>query len=143
MKQFITDIMHGPYSLIQGLWVTLKNLLSPAVTLQYPKQRQQMSARYRGMVELKSDKCIMCMQCIKVCPVACLHLTFKMNEETKKKVLETFRYEAQLCCFCGFCEEVCPTSAIFLNKDYEVALIDDRSVLNIDLMKGYQDVAWH
>lgn len=142
MIQYFTDIFTGIWSLILGMSVTLKNLCSRAVTLQYPKQREAMTARYRGMVELRKEKCIMCNQCVKICPDACLHLKFSVGED-KKRVLESFRYEAQLCCFCGFCEEVCPTQAIFMNKDYEVAVIDDRKLLNVDLLKGYDGLDWY
>jgi formate hydrogenlyase subunit 6/NADH:ubiquinone oxidoreductase subunit I len=94
------------------------------------------------MVELRKEKCIMCMQCVKICPGSCLHLKFSVGGDTKR-VLESFGYASQLCCFCGFCEEVCPTQAIFMNKDYEVAVIDDRKLLHVDLLKGYDGLSWY
>jgi len=136
------EIMQGVWSLILGLSVTLRNLCSRAVTLQYPKRRAQMTDRFRGMAELNKEKCIMCMQCVKICPDACFAIKFNVGED-KKKVLESFTYDAQLCCFCGFCEEACPTKAIYMNKDYETAVIDSRKPLKVDLIKGYDGLAWY
>ncbi|MDP8261979.1 MAG: NADH-quinone oxidoreductase subunit I [Candidatus Ancaeobacter aquaticus] len=142
MIQYIGNIIKGIWSLLLGLSVTVKNLFSHAVTLQYPKERQKMTDRFRGLVELNKEKCVSCMQCVKICPDGCLAIKATVGED-KKKVLESFVYDAALCCFCGFCEEVCPTKAIYMNKDYEVAVIDDRSLLTVDLMKGYEGVSWH
>ena len=132
MRKYFQNIITGGISLITGLSVTFKNIFIPRITLQYPKQKQAMTERYRGLVDLRKEKCIVCSQCVRICPTACLNLASKLTED-KKKVIESFKYQMELCCFCGLCEQVCPASAVYLNKIYEVAVYS-RDDLKIDLL---------
>ncbi len=127
----------GFLSLLIGMKVTIKNFFSPSVTLNYPLQKKTMTANFRGMVDLKPEACVICYQCIKICPVAALDLTHKqvVVEEKKKNEITKFTYNAELCCYCGLCDEICPTDAIFMNKLYEVSAYSHDQILNIDLMK--------
>lgn len=140
MIKLIKDLFVGSLSLIKGLIVTLKNNFEPATTVQYPTQKLAMNERFRGLVDLTPEKCIVCQQCVKICPTACLALTSKLTPE-KKKALETFTYNIELCCFCGLCQQTCPTSAVFMNKIYEVTTYD-RKQLTIDLLNPDKYVAW-
>jgi NADH-quinone oxidoreductase subunit I len=126
-------------SLVKGLAVTLKYVFKPAVTLQYPTQKQPMTDRFRGLVGLRPEKCIVCCQCAKICPTACLAITSK--QEDKKKTLETFRYNMELCCFCGLCAQVCPTSAIIMTDIYEIGVYD-RKKLDINLLDAKKYDEW-
>jgi NADH-quinone oxidoreductase subunit I len=122
------------YSIFKGFKVTFKNVFRKSVTLNYPINKRTMSSRFRGMVDLYPQKCVICYQCIKICPTACLDLGHKVLEDNKTKNITKFVFNAELCCFCGLCEEICPTDAIFLNKMYEVSYFEHKDVNNIDLM---------
>ena len=139
MIKFLKEAAIGALSLAKGLAITLKYTLKPAVTLQYPSEKRPMVERYRGLVDLIPEKCIKCYQCVKICPTACLSITHK--EIDKKKVLETFRYNMELCCFCGLCSQVCPTSAVIMNKIYEISVYD-RNKLYIDLLNPGRYDEW-
>ncbi len=123
----------GCYSLYKGFKVTFKNTFKRSVTLNYPIVKKPMSSRFRGMVDLYPDKCVICYQCIKICPTAALDLEHKTLEDNKTKNITKFAFNAELCCFCGLCEEICPTDAIYLNKMYEVSYFDHNEVRHIDL----------
>ena len=129
----------GAWSLIKGLAVTMKYVFRPAVTLQYPTEKQPMSERFRGLVGLHPEKCIVCLQCMKMCPTACLAITHKL--EDKKKTLETFKYNMELCCFCGLCAQVCPTGAIVMTDIYEISVYD-RKKLDINLLDAKKYDEW-
>ena len=43
--------------LVKGLGVTFKTMLQPAVTVQYPKEREEPVARARGVIALKEENC--------------------------------------------------------------------------------------
>lgn len=141
MKTYVKNLIFGPLSLIKGLGVTFKNLRSHAVTLQYPTQKQPMTPRFRGLVDLHPQKCIMCYQCVKICPTGCLSVAHKELPE-KKKVLERFTYNMEFCCFCGLCDQVCPTKAIYMNKIYEIALYEDHEQLIINLLDPEKYNEW-
>jgi len=141
MKKQIKNLISMPVSLIKGLVVTFKNLKSKAVTVQYPTQKLQMMDRYRGLVDFDPKKCILCYQCVKICPTGCLSITHKDSIE-KKKTIESFKYNMEFCCFCGLCEQVCPTKAVFMNKIYEVASYDHEELcINLLDPKKYDEWA--
>ena len=124
-------------SILIGMKVTLKNLFARSVTLNYPIVKQPMKKKFRGMVDLIPKDCVICYQCIKICPVAALDLAYKQEtamDGKKTKDITKFTYNAELCCFCGLCEEICPTDAIYLNQMYEVSTYSHDGILNIDLM---------
>lgn len=125
----------GIVSILKGLLVTGRNIFRKPVTFQYPQQRPKMTDSFRGLVDLVPEKCICCLQCVKICPTAALDLEFTTNAETKKRVIKTFIFNAELCCFCGLCAEVCPTSAIIKDKNFEVACYDRVDLVGIDLLK--------
>lgn len=62
-------------------------------------------------------------------------------QEDKKRTLERFDYTMELCCFCGLCEQVCPKSAIYMNKLYEVTAYS-RDKLHIDLLNPDKYAEW-
>ncbi|MDO8663150.1 MAG: NADH-quinone oxidoreductase subunit I [Candidatus Omnitrophota bacterium] len=140
MKNYFKRLIFGPIDLIKGLIVTFRNLITPAITLQYPTQKQAMTQRYRGLIDLYPVKCIMCSQCVKICPTNCLALTHKEGPD-KKKELESFKYKMELCCFCGLCAQVCPTAALYMNKIYEIAT-SNRKELEINLLNPDKYAEW-
>lgn len=121
-----------------GMKVTLKSIFAPSVTLNYPRKKQAMKNNFRGMVDLVPPACVICYQCIKICPTAALELSHKqtVGADNKKKLeITRFDFNAELCCFCGLCEEICPTDAIFLNKMYEASAYSHDQLIRIDLMR--------
>lgn len=125
-------------SLIRGLAVTAKYLCRPAVTLQYPRQRWVAPARYRGRVSLRPHKCISCQMCARACPNYSLEVKYNVGEDKKRK-LSGFTYHLDTCLFCGLCVEPCPTSAIFMNHEYELSVYE-RGKLVMDLTEVDRDV---
>lgn len=53
MRRYFSDLGTGFVSLIKGMVITFKNIFSPIITLQYPKEKQAMTPRYRGLVDLR------------------------------------------------------------------------------------------
>jgi len=140
MINYLKKIILGIINLIKGLAVTFKYLISPAITLQYPTKKQPMAERFRGLVDLDLNKCILCQQCAKICPTDCLLITFEDSPEKKKKFKE-FKYKIELCCFCGLCAQACPTAAIYMNKIYEIATFGRRELL-INLLDPEKYAQW-
>lgn len=115
--------------LIKGLAVTFfyqhpKNIY----TEQYPKERPMVAERFRGAPRLNNNPetnetlCIACNLCALACPENLIVVGWERDEATRRKVLTTFTYDLSRCMFCGCCEDACPTDALELSQDFELAL---------------------
>jgi len=107
-----------------GLYITAQHLFRKKFTVQYPEQRIDIDPGYRGKISLlfepgtNADICISCQQCAKICPVECIHIVPKVDENKKRKV-GTFDVDLSKCLFCGMCEGVCPEFCIVLDPVYD------------------------
>jgi NADH-quinone oxidoreductase subunit I len=103
--------------------VTMKNLTRKKVTYAYPDVPLKMPDRFRGVQHLIPDKCIVCNQCVRICPTQCITLTGKPNPDPEKrvKVLDTYDINFEICILCDLCTEVCPTEAIVMTNNFELA----------------------
>ncbi|MDR2512678.1 MAG: NADH-quinone oxidoreductase subunit I [Puniceicoccales bacterium] len=116
--------------IIGGLRVTLRNLLRPKVTLEYPEQRAILPLRYRGAPTLVRDatgreKCVSCQLCEFVCPPKAIRITPGAVLESApdahvEKAPASFEINMLRCIFCGLCQEVCPEAAIHLQKHFSI-----------------------
>ncbi len=126
MSGYFTDLLEGGESLISGLAVTLRAMVSPVVTVQYPREKIEITPNYRGHIELTSDgdnaiKCIACGMCERSCPSNCITLTTEKREGEKKKTLTSFMLDFTKCSLCGICCESCPAGAIRYSDEYNLA----------------------
>ena len=60
--------------LLTGLGVTFRTMMKPAVTVQYPHEREDPPARARGVIALKEENCTVCMLCARQCPDWCIYI---------------------------------------------------------------------
>ena len=109
----------------KGLMQTLKQMMRPRVTMEYPEVKFEPPASYRGRPVLVQDKdnverCVACGLCSRVCPALAIEVRAAETELEKERYPEKFEINMLRCIFCGFCEEVCPEEAIVMSKDYEL-----------------------
>ncbi len=114
--------------LLKGLWVTFRSQHPKNIyTEQYPKDRPLVAERYRGAPRLNDHPetgetlCIACNLCALACPEQLIVVGWERDEGTRRKVLTTFTYDLSRCMFCGLCEDACPTDALELTQDFELA----------------------
>ena len=106
-----------------GLWVTLKAMFAPKVTVFYPEEKTPQSPRFRGLHALRrypngQERCIACKLCEAVCPALAITIDSDVADDGSRR---TTRYDIDLfkCIYCGFCEEACPVDAIVETRIHE------------------------
>ena len=117
--------------IVGGLKITMKNMLKPPVTLEYPDERPEIPTGYRGVPTLVKDpngreKCVSCQLCEFVCPPKAIRITpgeIAEDSETAhvEKAPREFEINMLRCIYCGYCQEVCPEEAIFLQDIYSLS----------------------
>ncbi len=143
MNHYFSEIFTGGKSLLVGLGVTFKALTSPVVTVQYPREKIDISPNMRGHIDLIKDsetgqhRCIVCGLCMKNCPCGAIVLKGEKQEGVKGKVLTIFNLDFSKCSLCGLCVESCKKSAIDFSDEYELAAFS-REAFNFDLLKRVQ-----
>jgi NADH-quinone oxidoreductase subunit I len=127
MMSYFKEIAVGFWSLLAGMAVTIRYFVKPIVTVQYPREKIQMSPRYRGYPQLLIDpetqthKCIACEMCARMCPSQLITVEGAKFPGEKQKRATKYVHEHQYCSLCGLCTEVCPTSALEYSQDYRLA----------------------
>jgi NADH-quinone oxidoreductase subunit I len=149
IKEYFVSIFKGFYSLIKGMEVTGKELVTPKVTEQYPENRATLHIpeRFRATLELiyvdGYHKCIACGSCERNCPNQTISITKRMVEQPdgkKKMKLDKYMYDLGSCTFCGLCVQVCPTNAIRFSNDFEQAVFTrDKLVKRLNYLPEKDD----
>jgi NADH-quinone oxidoreductase subunit I len=128
----VTQPKRAPFGvgLLKGLGVTIKTMMRPASTQQYPHVRPELPPRTRGVIALMDENCTVCMLCARECPDWCIYID--SHKETvppakeggrarTRNVLDRFAIDFSLCMYCGICVEVCPFDALFWSPEFEYA----------------------
>jgi len=114
--------------LVKGLGITLKTMLKPAVTVQYPHVKEAPAPRARGVIALKEENCTVCMLCARSCPDWCIYIEGHKTKAPPRRaggkprtvqLLDRFDIDYALCMYCGICVEVCPFDALFWSPEFE------------------------
>ena len=116
MIAYVRDIGLGFLSILVSMGVTLRHLFTPALTVQYPKERRRLPLRSLNRhvltIELATGKlkCTACDACAKICPTRCITIVGAGKGKERHPV--EFVIDHNLCMYCNLCVEVCPFDAI-------------------------------
>jgi len=139
MIKYISEIIKGIISLMQGLGVTLKHAFRKPITMQYPEVKADLPVRVRGRLvmpldpEKNDNRCTACNLCVKACPNMSITTEKVMEEGKPKPKAAKYNYNLATCMFCNLCVEACPFGAIIMSEEYELAT-QNKSDLMIDLV---------
>lgn len=110
--------------ILNGMRITISQIFRPKFTRQYPEERWNPPASFRGrpvLVEEQGvERCVACGLCARVCPALAIEVQGSETELLKERYPVRFEINMLRCIFCGFCEEVCPEEAIVMSQDYEL-----------------------
>ena len=126
MMTYFKEIATGFWSLLAGMAVTIRYFVKPVVTVQFPRQKIQMSPRYRGYPQFILDpdtqthRCIACEMCSRICPSQLITVEGAKFPGEKQKRGTKYIHEHYYCSLCGLCVEVCPTTALEFSREYKL-----------------------
>ena len=125
------DVFGAGSAIIKGMGVTLKEMMSPTVTENYPDEPAKLQERFRGKHVLQRDengleKCVACFLCAAACPANCIYIEAEENTEKVRisggeRYASVYNIDYNRCIFCGFCVEACPTDAITHGHEFELS----------------------
>ncbi|HTP05550.1 MAG TPA: NADH-quinone oxidoreductase subunit NuoI [Nitrospirota bacterium] len=109
----------------QGMALTLKTMLTPAITRQYPTFKRKPIPGSRGLHAMRRDEsgagaCIGCGLCEAVCPSKAITVVTSEGPE-HDKLVNSYELDLLRCVFCGFCIDACPVSAILQTPEFELS----------------------
>jgi NADH-quinone oxidoreductase subunit I len=131
MGSKINEILGSAAAIAKGMGITLKEMMSPTITEDYPDAPPKFQERYRGTHVLQRDengreKCVACFLCSANCPSNCIYIEAAENTETARisggeRYASVYNIDYSRCIFCGYCVEACPTDAITHSHGFEQA----------------------
>ena len=123
---YFKEILEGGWSLVEGMRVTVKRLVRPVVTVQYPRKRLPLSPAYRGHIEFKrfaetgTHRCIACGTCQRTCPSGVIKVQGAKEHANKPKVATHYLIDYSRCSLCGLCVDCCPTQTLEFSKEFQL-----------------------
>lgn len=127
MWKYLNENISGSWSLLVGMWITLRQTLIRPVTVNYPYEHLRMTDQFRGHVDLIRNEetgepnCVVCMACQKACPSDCIRIEGHKLEGAKHRIPTLFMLDYTTCSLCGLCVESCKFNALKFSKEYNLA----------------------
>jgi NADH-quinone oxidoreductase subunit I len=140
MWNYLKENITGSWSLLVGMWITVRHTLRRPVTVNYPYESLRMTDRFRGHVELiRNDEtgepnCVVCMACEKACPSKCIQVEGVKPEGAKRRHPTRFLLDFTTCSLCGLCVESCKFNALKFSREYNLASLRKEDY-QIDLLE--------
>ena len=109
----------------KGMFLTLKYMFKPRMTINYPFEKGPLSPRFRGEHALRrypngEERCIACKLCEAICPAQAITIEAEPRDDGSRR---TTRYDIDMtkCIYCGLCQEACPVDAIVEGPNMDFA----------------------
>ncbi|MCL2455637.1 MAG: NADH-quinone oxidoreductase subunit NuoI [Micrococcales bacterium] len=116
---------------IAGFGVSFGNMFRPSVTEQYPREPANVKPRFHGRHQLNRhpdglEKCIGCELCAWACPADAIYVEAADNTPEEQyspgeRYGRVYQINYLRCILCGYCIEACPTRALTMTNDFELA----------------------
>ncbi|MCL8023797.1 NADH-quinone oxidoreductase subunit NuoI [Nocardioides bruguierae] len=146
---------------VAGFGVTFRTMFRKVVTEQYPFQKEPTAPRFHGRHQLNRwpdglEKCVGCELCAWACPADAIYVEGASNSDVPdedgasqrfspgERYGRVYQINYLRCILCGLCIEACPTRALTMTNEYELAddnradLIYEKSDLLAPLLPGME-----
>ena len=118
---------------IRGFWVTFSTMFKKPNTENYPEQKDKYppKPRFHGRHQLNRhpdglEKCVGCELCAWACPADAILVEGADNTDEERfspgeRYGRVYQINYLRCNFCGLCIEACPTRALTMTNEFELA----------------------
>jgi NADH-quinone oxidoreductase subunit I len=165
-KQGTPSLKEQFWDPVAGFGVTFRTMFRKVVTEQYPKEKFPTAPRFHGRHQLNRwpdglEKCIGCELCAWACPADAIYVEGAENSDEPtvdadgntvqsgrfspgERYGRVYQINYLRCILCGLCIEACPTRALTMTNEYELAddnrssLIYEKSDLLAPLLPGME-----
>ncbi len=113
----------------KGMVTTMRQMLRPAITLQYPTVRRELPERARMSFRMATDEnggpqCKACLLCERSCPDDAIKIESEKNPDGPGRILTRFTVDLGRCMYCGLCVEQCTSDGLHHTGDFENAVTE-------------------
>lgn len=119
--------------ILKGMKITIKQMFLPKFTRQYPEEKWNPPASFRGrpvlVEENGKERCVACGLCSRVCPALAIEVQASETDLSKERYPVKFEINMLRCIFCGLCEEACPEEAIVMSKEHELTFFSQEEAI--------------
>jgi NADH-quinone oxidoreductase subunit I len=114
--------MYG-IGLLRGMLATIRRMVMPPATIEFPEVTRPMSARARTNLLWFEERCTGCSTCAQACPDGCILVETRQTPTAPSRRSATGSTSASAC-ICGLCVEACPYQAIQAGGVFEDAVYE-------------------
>lgn len=127
VRAYFRNIRLALSTAFEGMSVTMSYMFRRPSTIQYPDKtekpvQEMLPESYRGVLEVDMDRCTVCLQCQKICPLGCIVIEAGKNPDTGNREVTKFDIDIGLCMYCGLCAETCNFDALDHTREFEATV---------------------
>ena len=107
--------------IMRGMLVTLRHIVRPPITVEYPEIERNVPLRARTNLLWFEERCTGCSTCAQACPDGCILVQTSPRDDGSLNI-ERYEIDFRICMYCGLCTEACPYQAIQSGGRYDDAV---------------------